>query len=208
MLWNVCVDGTVSSSTILFDLDGYVFYPTDVVDSGAMAGRLTIDGESVPALATFVPEGLQTWVRPNPNPEEITSIHEIQLDDAGNALGEGYQPAPFGVYPRAVIWPVDGPAIDLTAETGRTTTGAGIALVNGVMQVVGRAEKDKAGAIAYLYTNGQFDNLGAMSKGEQLWALDRAEGINRAGMICGVGNVGTKKNRQTHGFLLLPKTGD
>ena len=180
-LWDVSVDGTVLSSVVLSDLNGNQFYATDIVDSGAMAGRLTVDGESVPALGMFVLEGLQTWQRPNPNPDEITYIHAVQLDDAGNLLGDGTQTAGLGTYPRAVIWPAQGDAIDLTAETGRTTTGAGIATVAGVMQVVGRAEKDGAGAIAYLYTNGQFTNLAILSKGDQRWELDLArESIARA----------------------------
>ena len=207
-LWEVAVDGTVVSSTVLTDVEGRLFYATDVVDSGAMAGRLMVDGEPVPALAMFGTEGLETWLRLNPNPDEIVYIHAVQLDDIGNLLGDGTQVDGSSTYPRAVIWPLDGAAIDLTAETGRTTTGAGIATVGGAMQVVGRAEKFGAGAIAYLYTNGQFSDLETMSKGDDLWALDRAEGINRAGMICGVGNVGRRKNRQTHGFLLVPNEGN
>jgi hypothetical protein len=75
------------------------------------------------------------------------------------------------------------------------------------MQAVGRAENE-AGSLAYLYTNGQFTNLELLSKGDQPWTFDRAEGLNRAGMICGVGAVGRPKSRQTHAFLLLPAAGD
>ncbi len=205
MRWDVSTDGSVLSRTALSDLDGHLFFPTDVADSGAMAGRLKIDSEYVPALAMFVEQGLQTWPRPNPNPQEIDGFDDVHLDVDGNMLGDGYKRGSSGgsFYPRAVIWPAAGGAIDLTAEYNRTTTGRGIAVVNGVMQVVGRAE-NKAGSLAYLYMNGRFTNLEVVSKGDQPWAFDRAEGLNRTGMICGVGNVGSPNSRQTHGFVLIP----
>jgi hypothetical protein len=149
--------------------------------------------------------GVETFLRPNPNPVEITSIWDLQVSDDGDLLGDGFEYVGPAGLSRAVIWPADGGVIDLSAETGYSSTqGNGIASVGGVMQAVGRAEKDGRGAFAYLYTGGTFSNLATMSQGDQPWSFDRAEGINRSGMICGVGNVGNKRNRQVHGFLLIP----
>jgi hypothetical protein len=203
--WNVNVDGRVRSSKPLVDIGGSPFYVSDISDSGLMGGRVILKNESIPAIAMFTEVGLLASLRPNPNPADITSIGDAQVSDDGDLLGDGYEYVGPAGHSRAVIWPTSGGVVDLSAETGYTSTqGNGIATVSGAMQAVGRAEKDGRGAFAYLFADGTFSNLETMSLGDQPWKLDRAEGINSAGMICGVGTIGNKRNRQVHGFLLIP----
>jgi hypothetical protein len=208
-VWDVDVNGNVLATTPLVDPNGQSLRADDVNEFAEFGGGIVVYGQGLtsPAVFSFDADGeLQISLRANPNPAEIDGFRAFQIDDAGDLLGFGYQSsATGGEYSRAVIWPADGGAIDLGAETGiRTTEGNGIALVNGKMQAVGRADGDHTDAFAYLYTNGTLSDLGPMSKGDQPWDFDRAEGVNTAGMICGVGYVGSRKNRQLHGFLLLP----
>ena len=209
-LWDVSTDGTVLNSTILTDPDGQSFYPYDVSDTEEMSGTVVIDNMAVPAVASFDGNGdLQISLLPNPNPQEIEGFWDLQIDDGGNVLGYGWQNVQVNghpaTYPRAVIWPVNEAAIDLSDETRTTTTGGhGIALVDGTMQVVGRGENDGRGAFAFSYTNGKMSDLEKNSDGTDPWNFDRAEGINAVGMICGVGTVGSRMNRQLHGYVLIP----
>ena len=65
--------------------------------------------------------------------------------------------------------------------------------------------RDGRSPFAYIYTPGVFSDLGSMAKGDESWSfLEVAEGINRRGMICGTGRVGSRKSFEIHGYLLLP----
>lgn len=165
---------------------------------------MVVDGERILAVGSYWNGPLEIFLRANPNSAEIDGFWSAQIDGAGNLLGFAYELVELGSLSRTVIWPASGGAIDLGTETGISSTeGNGIALVDGVMQVVGRAEDDGRGTRAYLFTNGKLSDLGPMSSGDQKWWFDRAEGVNTAGMICGVGKVGSRRNRQLHGFLLI-----
>ena len=206
-LWNVNVDGTVLSSTTLIETNGFRFFATDISDAKTLAGLVVTDGESdgVPAIAVFTAQGLEASLRPNPNPDEITRIEFVQVDDGGNVLGDGRQRVDqLRTYSHAVIWPADGGAFDLSSEFGYTTTASGIAMVDNKMQVVGRADRDAKGPFAYLYTGGRLKNLGTLSKGDETWTLNAAGDVNRIGMICADGNVGSPRNYQVHGCVLVP----
>jgi probable HAF family extracellular repeat protein len=167
-------------------------------------------GNQVATIGKFVNNRLQLTSLPNPNPAEIEGYWDFQIDEANDVLGFGYQEVILdgwlsATLSRAVIWPAAGGAIDLGAQTGiASTEGNGIASVNGVMQVVGRAEDDGRSAFAYRYTNGKLQDLNTLAAGDQPWNLAHGEGVNRSGMICGFGKVGGRRTGQWHGFLLIP----
>jgi probable HAF family extracellular repeat protein len=203
MIWDVAVDGSILSEIELEDTNGSMLLADDVSDSLLLGGHV----RSTPAVGAFDFDG-QLQIDWLPIPPGIDGVWDKQVDDGGNVLGFGYQWGEnFGYYARAAIWPSDGGAINLTALTGvADTEGNGIALVNGTMHVVGRAHNIRGDAFAYLYSNGSLSDLGPLSQGDQSWTLQRAEGVNSSGMICGQGRVGTKRNVQIHGFLLRPNT--
>ena len=207
-LWDLTLDGTLLETTTLTAPAGESFYARDINDSVEMAGVVAVEGgNGLPATGAFDSNGvLQITLLTNPGPTEIAGFQGLQIDADGNSLGFGYQLVSYYSYSRAVIWPIGGDAIDISGETNiATTEGNGIASVNGVMQVVGRAEDGGRGAFAYLYKSGQLQDLNPLSKGEQRWTLAHGEGVNSTGMICGFGLVGGRRDSQKHGFLLIPQ---
>jgi probable HAF family extracellular repeat protein len=201
VLWDVDVNGNVLAQTLLEDAGGQRLMALDISDSLLLGGSVP----ETPAVGAFDGEG-QLQIGLLSFPASIDGSYGYQIDDVGNLLAFGYQSASGGgYYPRAVIWPAGGGVIDLTAETGvANTEGNGIALVEGAMQVVGRAHNSRGEAIAYLFAGGSLVDLGPLSQGSQSWTLQRAEGVNTSGMICGQGRVGSKRNFQIHGFVLIP----
>jgi hypothetical protein len=206
MLWTVAGSGAVLNTQMLVTAQGISFEPYDVGNSGIMAGRTRVAGQTA-ALAWFDANGdLQITNLLNPAPETIQYWHHMQIDDAGNVVGRGAEPVSGGVgnYPRAVVWPIDGPVVSLsTLAGGNSTEGNGIATVNGRMQVAGSAFGTN-GWYASLYTQGRLLDLNRLSKGSQSWSLWHGAGVNRAGWICGQGRVGSAKSAQQHGYVLIP----
>lgn len=209
VVWNVASNGTILSERELRSADGLPFHAQDVNDSGVMAGIQVVDG--IPVAARGILDGmgnLQLTFLANPDPSEIVGYWGMQIDSAGNVLGFGYQNSPnwpYATWSRAVIWPAAGPVVDLGTKSGITSTeGNGIATVNGVMQVIGRAEDDGRAAFAYRYMDGKLQDLNTLASGDQPWSLQIGGGVNRAGVICGQGRVG-RKSVQWHGFLLWPR---
>jgi hypothetical protein len=206
MLWTVAGNGAVLNTQMLVTAQGISFEPYDVGNTGIMAGRARV-AEQAPALAWFDPNGtLQLDYLPNPAPAAIRYWHDMQIDDAGNVVGRGAELVSGGVgnYPRAVVWPIDGPVASLSTLTGGTSTqGNGIALVNGSLQVAGSAFSNNAW-YAFLYTQGRLSDLNRLSKGSQTWSLWHGAGVNRVGWICGQGRVGSGRSAQQHGYVLIP----
>ena len=201
MLWNDDLDGNTLSESVLEDAAGLSLLATDVSDSLFLGGSV----QGTPAVGAFDGNG-QLQIGLLSFPDGIDGSYDYQINDACNLLAFGYQSAdPYGYYARAVIWPAAGGVIDVTAETGvADTEGNGIALVGDSMQVVGRAHNSRGESFAYLFTGGSLMDLVQMSKGDQSWKLQRAEGVNTSGMICGQGRVGSKRNFQVHGYVLTP----
>jgi probable HAF family extracellular repeat protein len=201
VIWDVDVNGNVLAETLLEDAGGQRLMALDISDSLLLGG--SVPGS--PAVGAFDGDG-QLQIGLLSFPAGVDGSYGYQIDDAGNLLAFGYQSASGGgYYPRAVIWPTGGGVIDLTAQTGVVNTeGNGIALVDGAVQVVGRAHNSRGQAFAYLFTGGSLVDLGPLSQGSRAWTLQRAEGVNTSGMICGQGRIGSKKNFQTHGYVLIP----
>jgi hypothetical protein len=208
MLWTVAGNGAVLNTQMLVTAQGIRFDAYDVGNTGIMAGRARL-AEQSPALAWFDANGaLQFEYLPNPAPGAIRYWHDVQIDDAGNVVGRGAEPVTdgFGQYPRAVVWPIDGPVVSLsTLNGGNSTEGNGIASVNGRMQVAGSAFGNN-GWYASLYTQGRLSDLNRLSKGSQTWSLWHGAGVNRAGWICGRGRVGSARSAQQHGYVLIPNS--
>jgi hypothetical protein len=208
LLWDVSVDGTVLGPTVLVDAQGRHLYATDINDSQQIAGLIVQNEVFVPALGEFAEDG-ELSITPliNPDPEFIAGFSDMQIDDAGNVLGDGWEepadPDLPGVFPRAVVWQANGQVIDLGTELGTTYISSNsIANVNGTMQCVGTyLNRD---LIAYVYSAGTLFELQDVDS--QFFEIDRAGGINRAGMICARGKVGKRRDYQLLGCLLIPVT--
>jgi hypothetical protein len=201
LIWDVDLNGTILSEAVLHDANGLMLSAGDISDSIFLGGSV----QATPAVGAFDGDG-QLQIGLLSFPAGVDGSYGYQIDDGGNLLAFGYQSASGGgYYPRAVIWPTGGGVIDLTAQTGvANTEGKGIALVDGAMQVVGRAHNSRGEAFAYLSTGGSLVDLNPLSQGSQSWTLQTAGGVNTSGMICGQGRVGSKKNFQSHGYVLIP----
>ena len=112
MLWDVNLDGTVWSATTLTLTDGSPFYGADISDSGLIGGRVIVNNESIAAIAMFTEAGLEASLRFNPNPGEIASIWDVQVDEEGDLVGEGYEPVGPAGHSRAIIWPAGGGVVE------------------------------------------------------------------------------------------------
>ncbi len=208
-LWTIASDGTVLSVQLLVNEQVPTLHLYDVNNAGIMAGVSWQDGFAVPLLAWIDEQSaLQIEYLPNPDPDAIRYFRNMQLDDTANVLGYGAEPAPdLGEYPRAVVWPLDGQVLSLsTLIGGNTTSGNGIATVNGAMQVVGAGFANATGRYALLYTSGKVTDLNRVSKGSQSWSLWMADGVNTAGWICGRGRVKVGRSSEDHGYVLIPNT--
>lgn len=208
-LWTVASDGTVLSTRLLVNEQTPNLNLMDVNNSGVMAGVSYRDGVDEPLLAWLDSQNsLRIQFLPNPAPTTIRYFRKMQLDDAGNVVGYGAEPAPdIGEYPRAVVWPVDKPVVSLSSLIGgASTSGTGVATVNGTMQVVGNGFSNATGRYAMLYTNGKITDLNRVSKGSLSWTMGMADGVNSSGWICGSGRVKVGKSNEDHGFVLLPNS--
>lgn len=206
-LWTVASDGTVLSTRLLTNEQTPILNLMDINNSGVMAGVSYREGVDEPLIAWLDSQNaLQIQFLPNPDPATIRYFRNMQLDDAENTLGYGAEPAPnLGEYPRAVVWPTNNPVVSLsTLINGGSTSGNGIANVNGAMQVVGSGFANATGRYALLYTNGKITDLNRVSKGSLTWTLGMAGGVNSAGWICGQGRVKVGKSNEDHGYVLIP----
>ncbi len=209
VMWDIASDGTILATTPLVDASGTQLHAYDVNDFEEIAGFIYVDNdtsqEQIPAMGSFVGGQLQISTRINPSPDVIIGFSDIQIDNGGNLLGFGVQPAPLGFYPRAVVWPASGGSIDLVKEFPNLNTahGNGIATVDGVLQVVGDAHAN-SGTFPYFYANAELSDLNGLSKGDEPWEIQGADGINHAGMICGHGRVGRRGNYRAEACLLVP----
>ena len=206
LLWDVSVDGSVLGSTVLVDALGTPFFATDINDAGQMAGFVIQGASAVPAIGAFVEGELFIMTLVNPNPEVIVGFSDMEISGAGDVLGEGADPSGTngGVYPRGVIWLADGGTVDLGVElNSRHADGKGIAAVNGAVQCVGKYFRREL--IAFVYGGGTYQDLQQVSEGERNWLeIFHAGGINSAGMICGSGKVGRRRDYELQGCLLIP----
>ncbi len=206
LLWDVSVDGSVLGSTVLVDALGTPFFATDINDAGQMAGIVIQGASAVPAIGAFVEGELFIMTLVNPNPEVIVGFSDMEISGAGDVLGEGADPSGTngGVYPRSVIWLADGGTVDLGVElNSRHADGKGIAAVNGAVQCVGKYFRREL--IAFVYGGGTYQDLQQVSEGERNWLeIFHAGGINSAGMICGSGKVGRRRDYELQGCLLIP----
>lgn len=75
--------------------------------------------------------------------------------------------------------------------------------VDGVMQVVGKAYAS-SGGYPYLYEAGELSDLNQLAVGDETWEIQGADDINHAGMICGYGRVGKRRNYLPGNCLLVP----
>lgn len=210
VMWDIAIDGTILATTTLVDANGVQLYAYDVNDVEEIAGLIYVDNdpsaEPIPAIGRFVGGQLQISTRNNPNPDVIIGFSDMQIDNAGNLLGYGVESSEsIGFYPRAVIWPAAGGAIDLVSEfpSLNTAHGNGIATVDGVMQVVGDAHAN-SGTFPSLYANGALSDLNQLSEGDEPWEIIGVDDINHAGMICGHGRVGQRRNYRGEACLLIP----
>ncbi len=209
VMWDMASDGTILATTSLVDANGTQLYAYDVNDYEEIAGVIYLDNdlsmEQIPAIGTFVNGQLQISTRSNPSPEVIIGFSDMQIDNGGNLLGYGLEPATFGHYARAVIWPASGGSIDLVKEFSflNTAHGNGIATVDGLMQVVGDAHA-KSGTFPGFYASGELSDLNRLSEGDEPWEILGVDAINQAGMICGHGRVGKRRNRRGEACLLIP----
>jgi hypothetical protein len=210
VMWDIASDGTVLATTSLVDANGTQLFAYDVNDHEEIAGFVHVDNdptmEQVPAVGRFVDGQLQISTRVNPNPDVIIGFSDMQIDNGGNLLGYGIEPAAtIGFYARAVIWPASGDAIDLVQEFPKLNTaqGNGIATVDGVMQVVGDAWDGRA-SIPYFYANGVLSDLNRLSEGDEPWEIGGVDDINHAGIICGLGRVGKRNTYRAANCLLIP----
>ena len=207
LLWDVSVDGTVLGTTVLVDALGTPFVATDINDAGQMAGFVMQGTSAVPAIGAFAGGELLTMTLVNPNPAVIVGFSDMEISGAGDVLGEGYEPAGTeigSVYPRGVIWRVDGGTVDLGVDLNvRHADGKGIATVNGSVQCVGKYFRRDS--IAFVYAGGAYLDLQQVSEGERNWLeIFYAGGINSSGMICGSGKVGRRRDYDLQGCLLIP----
>ena len=211
VMWDITINGTILDTTPLVDADGTELHAYDISDRGEIAGYIYLNNdpstEQIPAIGTFVHGQLQIAMRINPNPDVIIGFADVQIDNAGNLLGYGVEPGTIGFYARAVIWPASGGAIDIVNEFPflNTAHGNGIATVDGVMQVVGDAHGN-SGTFPYSYVNGELNDLNQLSEGDEPWEIQGLDGINQAGMICGHGRVGKRRNDRAEACLLIPIT--
>ena len=209
VMWDIAADGTILGSTSLTDANGTQLNAFDVNDNGEIAGVVRVSNgpsmEEFPAVGRFVDGELQISLLVNPSPEVIIGFADMRIDNSGNLLGFGVEPGTIGFYPRAVVWPDSGGSIDLVTEFSALSTahGNGIATVDSVMQVVGRAHAN-SGGFPYIYTQGELTDLNRLSEGDEPWDIEAVYDINHAGIICGYGKVGRRRNYRAEACLLVP----
>jgi probable HAF family extracellular repeat protein len=69
------------------------------------------------------------------------------------------------------------------------------------IHVVGNAEKRNLDIHAFVWIKGEMYDLNGRIT-EDGWELGSAEDINGSGQIAGNGTIGSRKNRQSHAYLL------
>jgi hypothetical protein len=209
VLWDITLNGTVLAATPLVDEGGTQLHACDVNDHGVISGFIfphnDLANEQIPAFGKFVDGKLQIATRVNPSPDVITGFWDIQIDEAGNLLADGVEPAPtLGVFQRAVVWQVSGVGIDLASQFRPNIFRAGgIASIEGEMQVVCNAH-DNTGTYPVLYSKGAMADLNQLAEGDEPWEIQGVSAINSAGVICGHGRVGKRRSYRAGSCLLIP----
>lgn len=212
VLWDIAADGKILATTPLVDANETLLYAYDINDSHEIAGVVYVDNDrskqQIPVVGWFVGGQLQLSPLTNPDPKVIVAFADMQIDHAGNLLGDGFTPSaniPGAISGRAVVWPASGGSFSLVNEFNNMNVayGNGIATVNGFMQVVGTAYAN-SGGYPFLYMKGAVSDLNQLAESDEPWDIQGAEAINSAGMICSHGAIGTRRNRRAGTCLLIP----
>ena len=96
------------------------------------------------------------------------------------------------------LWTSSAGMSDLGTLSGFSSLHPSAVNAGGV--VVGEASNDPAPGVAFIWRNGVITDLNSLIPSGSGWVLLRANGINDAGQIVGLGTIGG----QSHGFLLTP----
>ncbi len=134
------------------------------------------------------------------SPSPRATSYAQAINDSGQVTGSSNVAEPFG-RSHAFLWK-RGAMKDLgTLGDANVDTSLGLA-INNLGQVVGQSSVGTQ-TYAFLFDGTRIVDLNAtLDASGQGWVLKTAWGINDAGQIVGVGQIGT--NLASHGFLLTP----